>query len=259
MSDKYIVSNAELEAALNEQLSLLERAADAFDDGIEVEAKNIALRIRVLVYDTKSSKSLLGQLDRKNTKYLDTAFEFSPTNVVPHSGLVPIAMNSSGPRYRAMLDASPVKNEIGFNEWWNSAVFKDKQGRFLSRKQLIVTAANQDGGAHVDGSLDPTYAALKKENALGWMIKDGKGNRPMEGPERAAIRQIAHEVLKTLKPGYAKWPKKEADVVFGGISITENEPPNNQKTQSSSKGRKIGRNELCPCGSGMKYKKCHGE
>jgi preprotein translocase subunit SecA len=24
-------------------------------------------------------------------------------------------------------------------------------------------------------------------------------------------------------------------------------------------GRKIGRNEACPCGSGKKYKKCHGK
>jgi preprotein translocase subunit SecA len=23
-------------------------------------------------------------------------------------------------------------------------------------------------------------------------------------------------------------------------------------------GRKVGRNEPCPCGSGKKYKKCHG-
>ena len=23
-------------------------------------------------------------------------------------------------------------------------------------------------------------------------------------------------------------------------------------------GRKVGRNETCPCGSGKKYKKCHG-
>jgi preprotein translocase subunit SecA len=24
-------------------------------------------------------------------------------------------------------------------------------------------------------------------------------------------------------------------------------------------GRKVGRNELCPCGSGKKYKQCHGK
>lgn len=29
--------------------------------------------------------------------------------------------------------------------------------------------------------------------------------------------------------------------------------------QSSEEGRKIGRNDLCPCGSGKKYKKCHGK
>lgn len=26
-----------------------------------------------------------------------------------------------------------------------------------------------------------------------------------------------------------------------------------------NKHRKIGRNEKCPCGSGLKYKKCHGD
>jgi preprotein translocase subunit SecA len=24
-------------------------------------------------------------------------------------------------------------------------------------------------------------------------------------------------------------------------------------------GQKVGRNDLCPCGSGKKFKKCHGE
>lgn len=28
--------------------------------------------------------------------------------------------------------------------------------------------------------------------------------------------------------------------------------------QTASAGPKVGRNDLCPCGSGKKYKKCHG-
>jgi len=28
--------------------------------------------------------------------------------------------------------------------------------------------------------------------------------------------------------------------------------------QTVSAGQKVGRNEPCPCGSGKKYKKCHG-
>jgi len=32
----------------------------------------------------------------------------------------------------------------------------------------------------------------------------------------------------------------------------------NRKTTSLNPSRKIGRNDSCPCGSGKKYKKCHG-
>ena len=34
------------------------------------------------------------------------------------------------------------------------------------------------------------------------------------------------------------------------------QPP--QKTQPVRVEQKVGRNEPCPCGSGKKYKKCHG-
>jgi hypothetical protein len=35
------------------------------------------------------------------------------------------------------------------------------------------------------------------------------------------------------------------------------EPP--PRVQPQSSGKKVGRNEPCPCGSGLKYKKCHGK
>jgi preprotein translocase subunit SecA len=31
-----------------------------------------------------------------------------------------------------------------------------------------------------------------------------------------------------------------------------------EKTQQPKKAKKLGRNEPCPCGSGKKYKHCHG-
>lgn len=31
-----------------------------------------------------------------------------------------------------------------------------------------------------------------------------------------------------------------------------------KKAINRQEGRKIGRNEKCPCGSGSKYKRCHG-
>jgi preprotein translocase subunit SecA len=34
--------------------------------------------------------------------------------------------------------------------------------------------------------------------------------------------------------------------------------PNGSAGDASATGGKVGRNEPCPCGSGKKYKKCHG-
>ena len=31
-----------------------------------------------------------------------------------------------------------------------------------------------------------------------------------------------------------------------------------RRFDNATQGRKVGRNEMCPCGSGKKYKKCHG-
>ena len=32
-----------------------------------------------------------------------------------------------------------------------------------------------------------------------------------------------------------------------------------EKTQAKTKGKVVGRNDLCPCGSGKKYKACCGK
>lgn len=38
------------------------------------------------------------------------------------------------------------------------------------------------------------------------IASDDSGRRPMPGPERAAIRQIAHAVLKSIKQNDGKMP-----------------------------------------------------
>jgi uncharacterized protein YchJ len=99
----------------------------------------------------------------------------------------------------------------------------------------------------------------------------------MDGPERAAIRQVAHEVLKTLKQGYSKRPQHNENnagmTVFGGAvfeiedNIEEYLPAGNASAQPNNGGsvyagirpKKMGRNERCWCGSGRKFKHCHGK
>ena len=61
-----------------------------------------------------------------------------------------------------------------------------------------------------------------------------------------AVRQIAFEVLKSLKVN-KKPNNKPTSIEY----LSKNRP--------ITRGEKIGRNDPCTCGSGLKYKKCCGK
>jgi len=204
MCAKWRLSDSEIQAHFSEQLAFLELSSSSFDTGFEGEAKRLAVTLRVLFHDSQRSKSLVGMLGNVGKQFFDTALPANSGSFLTHGGMVWIAMGSPKTRYVAMLDDVPVSKWVSFTEWWTPPVFVDSKRRKLSRRQLILIAANQDGGAHVDPALNEVYADLSKQNSLGWIAKDGQEARPMEGPEKAAIRQIAHEALKSLEPGYAK-------------------------------------------------------
>ena len=78
-------------------------------------------------------------------------------------------------------------------------------------------------GLRAYGQADP-LVAYKKE-----------GHRLFQG----LLAAIKHEVVHTIyKVGLVKEERREREAVPAG--------------------RKVGRNDPCPCGSGKKYKKCHG-
>lgn len=254
MTNKRQVTQPELEQHLVEQLQFLEASAEAFDRGLEGEAKRLAVTLRVLLHDTKNSHSLLGQLGRKTLLFWNTAIPEEPGNLLTHGGLVMIALGGPQPKYIAMLDEVPAAKRVPFDQWWSTSVFVDDKKQRLSRRDLVLIAADQDGGAHVDPSLDETYARLSRENSMRWTVVGPAGTVSMLGPERAAIRQIAHEVIKSLKHGYEKKPTISANVIVGGPAVVTVKSP----SRTPSPVPKVGRNEPCPCGSGKKYKRCHG-
>jgi uncharacterized protein YecA (UPF0149 family) len=75
---------------------------------------------------------------------------------------------------------------------------------------------------------------------------------PADPPHLSAVRQVAHEVLKSLVPDYAKKSVRPAGTaVFAGLRIEEVGKAGKPAVQP-------GRNDPCHCGSGQKFKKCHG-
>ncbi len=80
-------------------------------------------------------------------------------------------------------------------------------------------------------------------------------------------RQIASRILKVrevtveslLDQNAAVTNESEVNEVLEGKESTQKAVKNQVKSNDPYKDRNIGRNDPCPCGSGKKYKKCHGK
>ena len=108
---------------------------------------------------------------------------------------------------------------------------------------------------------------LESFNLFGEMIKDinsksvsilMRGQIPVQDP--SSVRQAAPE----QKTDYSKYRTQKDD--SGRLSPGEgsNGDPNDQQRQKQKLEpirveKKVGRNEPCPCGSGKKFKNCHGQ
>lgn len=260
-----------------EQLGFLRSSAVAYDAGTEAEAKRLALGIRILVHDTRRSSSLLTHLGlKRQLPLLDTALAETPPGVIKlDCGLCIFHFKLDSPgviEFRAPLDDLSVDRQhppASFDDWWLLPVLEDAAGHAFSRRDLVLGVADQDGGAHVDAQLNPRYAALSRQNSLGFgqapgdepnsvaltFSFEGLARAPAEPGEEAglansialaSVRQIAHELLTSL----------EAGVEDDGMSLSLRQPicPIPWAEQP-----RVERNAPCPCGSGRKFKQCFGQ
>ncbi len=69
----------------------------------------------------------------------------------------------------------------------------------------------------------------------------------------AQRREAQKSVVDLTRNIHRKKDRELADLHLTGSNGTGKSEP-----ASNNKGPKVGRNDLCPCGSGKKYKKCHG-
>lgn len=256
----------ELNSLLDEQIEFLKLSCASFDNGFIGEIKRLAVSVRVLVHDTKSSNSLLTLAGKKKTPFLDTSDPFNDRNLLSHSSLVQIHLRTNGAVPMPHLDDAIGKTSlIAFESWWNGIVLVDTKRNEFSRKDIVLHLANKDGGAHVDHQIDEKYHNLRNKNSLGWITVLGDG-RQIAGDDHvpATMRQIAHELIKSLEPLYKanRTLAEGTGIVMRGMSVVAgSRPPNDnypnlRKDRPTIAGKKIGRNDPCSCGSGKKYKKC---
>lgn len=195
--------NHELVKRLREQFNFLVKSSKEYDLGDSSEAKRLAVAIRVMVHDTKNSKSLLSLLKEKEAcGFCDTSIGDNKKNILPFSNLTVMQLHSSGiGRYVALWNAD-FESDLRiqrFGEWWHSIIIRDKSGNLFSRKDIVLSVANTDGGAHVDECLDEKYAGLSRQNSMGSECGNEHFMGPLaNGPELPSIRQIAFEMELSL-------------------------------------------------------------
>jgi len=261
MSTKTPREAGDLLDQLAEQIGFLKSSADAFDSGNESEAKRLAVTLRTLLHDRgNTSKSLLGQLGMKGVDFLQSAKPHRDGSAFSYHGLIGTQVGPDSGGYFAVLDDANSTSRVPFDQWWEMVIFRDKAGRTLTRKDLVLVVANQDGGAHVDEELDERYASISRGNSLSWHVVTPAGSTPMKGPELAALRQIAHEVLKVLVPNYAKKSTLgSAQFQLMDLAMVVGNEEVRKSMEAEGIYQPVARNAPCPCGSGKKYKRCHGK
>ena len=72
----------------------------------------------------------------------------------------------------------------------------------------------------------------------------------------AQVANLIFKVSFIQQPKIAKIEEKRPDII-GDTNVHSHQPVINEPVHRDSE-IKVGRNDLCPCGSGKKYKKCHG-
>jgi hypothetical protein len=194
---------------LQEQLRFIQRSCAAFDKGAEEESLRIATSLRVIFHDTNLSTSIISHLSLSGKKMLSSSRgQGDWRDFLAHQ------INLSSPEPIKMLPLVGSQFiELSIDDWWrNEAVFIHNAQKY-SRRKIILSAANKDGGAHVDDKLEKYYEVLcAGEYALGItgnLEFDGKPPFPQgvtiypKNAHLALIRQFAHETL--LSVTHFKW------------------------------------------------------
>lgn len=215
-------TDPELMQHLYEQMAFLRRSASHYDEGEFSEAKRLATTLRVLLHDSKKSKSLLTQLGLKDKlRFVDTAGEIEPdtfevlpgrrfrASIAVATPLAPIAWGSwKGFRFIARLDDHRTAfRPLKFDTWWNNPAVAIPPNFRLSRRDLMLGVANQDGGAHVDASLRQQFARVSRQRFILSSKRKPLSIATIQQPQRKGppnpslpmVRQIAYEVSKTLE------------------------------------------------------------
>lgn len=195
---------------LAEQLQFIQTSGAAYDTGLEHEAYRLAVSLRVLFHKSPHSTPLMERLRMENSAILSSATGQSDWRDYV---AILLSFGSSTP-----VSCRPKLGDkfyqMPLHKWWHEEIVHRFEDRDYHRRDLVLTAANKDGGAHVDEKLSQFYEDLASgKHGISINGKDlvyphgAPYDQSVEQSSRnmhlAMIRQFAHEVLASAS--HFKW------------------------------------------------------
>lgn len=219
-----------LKEKLLQQLGYLERSALAYDQGHKDEAFRMAGVMRLLFCNSKKSAGLVFQLGGKKI-FLNSTCPRFPVEPLQLCGLVdfvfrpnrtegePIAPLDGSytpegeyfsvggfphfptPQVPAQSDNFHQATQRRVDQWLNQLIFVFNPKEKLTREDLLKKAANQDGGAHVDPTLDPDYERLQRQGGIPFSFSWSQNGQKMlvRDVHLPALRQMTYELLASTE------------------------------------------------------------
>lgn len=185
---------------LKKQLRFLQNSCEGYDAGDKDEAIRIATTLRILFHQTSMSTSLLTHLKTPRVKLLSTC-EVIPKgrSFWPNLTVIKLWPVMRMAEYAPKLDTAKTKNYVPFSQWWRYETVYLVGRLTINRKDLVLSAAHTDGGAHVGKKLDAEYETIL--NGAGWKmtlnLPEGDEDLPFRYGHLAALRQMGYEVLNS--------------------------------------------------------------
>ena len=151
------------------------------------------------MHDTNRSRSLLQHLGvKERIRLLSTAYPCPERRVQYFNGLVRVRLAGASTCLTAKLGDSEVKEHLSVEDWWTQIVWILRPEMGIARRDIILAAADKDGGAHVDTKLTVQYEDLIAAGAAGFVKFADRPDLPLqrlEGAHLVSLRQIGYEVL----------------------------------------------------------------
>jgi preprotein translocase subunit SecA len=264
----------------------------------QVESRNFQIRKRILEYDDVLNKQreviyairrdiLMGE-DVDTKSYVEDVLtevvsEYVSENVYPEDWDLDALTTEVNRFYPSRIDFKSIDVETLTAAEVLAMVLQDADERLEERKaewQERTAELERRGLARGDGLA--TFEEAERRTLLSvvdsrWRehlyemdyLREGIGWRglsqrdPLVEYKREGF-DIFQEMERGLKADYVTYIYRVENIKLREeemqqLSYSGGEEPNQRPKSPRKTASKVGRNEPCPCGSGKKYKKCHGQ